>query len=370
MKRIFAGIALLAMMLFVASCGGNGDGNGAATPGGTNGGGANGGGANGGGEPAATFSAGMVTDQSGVNDQSFNQSSWDGLLRLRDDIGATIGYLESANPGEKAPNMDRFIDQGKDIIWVIGFLGADPVAEQALINPDQSYGIIDFNFGPDILPNVTAVDFMDNEATFLAGYLAARHSNTGVIGFIGGMEIPVIHRFEAGFRAGAEFANHTHDLDVEVLVQYIGDFENVSIARGISTAMHAGGADVLYAAAGGAGQGAIDVAIEEDIYIIGVDLDQSHLAPNNMIISTLKHVGEAIYDVSLRLSRGENVGGQNLVYGIAQGAVGITPFEGSTAALVDSSIHASTLALSARIASGELNIPTNAAELEEFLNNM
>jgi basic membrane protein A len=322
------------------------------------------------GEQPLPFSAGMVTDQSGVNDQSFNQSSWNGLERLREDIGATIGYLESDTPAQKAPNMDRFMDMGKDIIWVIGFLGADPVVEKALIHPDQAFGIIDYNFGDEILPNVTAVDFFDNEATFLAGYIAARTSQTGVIGFIGGADFPVILRFEAGFRAGVAYANNTHELDVQVLVDYIGDFESVDIAKGISMRMIADGADILYAAAGGAGQGTIDAAIEYDIFVIGVDLDQSHLAPNNMIISTLKHVGEAIYDVSLRLSLGENVGGQNLAYGLAEGAVGITPYQGSTAALVDEEVHASAMTLAAQIANGLLQIPTNADELEEFLNNL
>jgi basic membrane protein A len=313
----------------------------------------------------------MVTDQAGINDQSFNQSAWTGLLQLRDEIGATIGYLESATPGDKAPNMDRFLGQGKDIIWVIGYLGGDPVREQSRIHPDQVYGIIDYYFEEiDTMPNVVAVDFMDNEATFMAGYLAARHSRTGVIGFIGGMEISVILRFEAGFLAGAAYANHVHNLDVEVLVEYINDWESTAIARGISTTMFARGADVLYAAAGAAGQGAIDFAIENNIYVIGVDIDQSHLAPNNMLTSTLKNVGAAMYDVSMRLYRGENVGGQNLVYGIAQGAVGITPFEGSTAALVDQNIHAATVALGARIASGELQVPASPAEFEDFLNNL
>ncbi|MCL2197556.1 MAG: BMP family ABC transporter substrate-binding protein [Defluviitaleaceae bacterium] len=354
MKKALLLATILTLALAVFTACGNDDGGGASVANGN-------GGANGG------FSAGMVTDASGVNDQSFNQSSWDGLLRLRADIGAEIGYLESATPGHMAPNMDRFYDQGKDIIWVIGFLGADPVVEQATINPTQTYGIVDFYFGDGILPNVVAVDFRDNEATFMAGYLAARQSNTGIVGFIGGMEIPVIHRFEAGWRAGVAYANHVHGLDVVTEVQYIGDFESVTIARGIASSMRVAGADVLYGAAGGAGQGVIDAAIEYGIYVIGVDLDQSHLAPNNMITSTLKHVGEAIYDVSLRLSRGEAVGGQNLVYGIAQNAVGITEFTGSTANLVDRGVHSDTKALGARIASGELSVPANSTELAAFI---
>jgi basic membrane protein A len=262
--------------------------------------------------------------------------------------------------------MDIFLDMGKDIIWVIGWPGADALVQQSMQNPDQVYGIIDYYF-EDIASNVVAVDFMDNEATFLAGYLAARQTDTGTVGFIGGMDIFVIERFETGFLAGVEYANHAHGLDVEVLVQYIGDWDDTIAARAISMTMHASGADVLYAAAGAAGQGTIDFAIENDLYVIGVDIDQFHLAPNHMIFSTLKNVGAAMYDVSLRLSRGENVGGQNLVYDLAQGAVGISAFEGSTAQLVNRAYHDSAMALAARVISGEINVPVVRGDLADFI---
>ncbi|MCL1877566.1 MAG: BMP family ABC transporter substrate-binding protein, partial [Defluviitaleaceae bacterium] len=316
------------------------------------------------------FAAGMVTDAGGVNDQSFNQSAWHGLQRLSATIGAAVDYLESPTPELLPVNMATLVGRDKDIIWAIGFMSADAVVEQALENPQQMFGIIDFYFGDAILPNVVAVDFLDNEATFVAGYLAARHSNTGVIGFLGGMPIPVIHRFESGFRAGVLYANVTYGLEVVALVDYINDFINADIAREISSQMHAAGADVLFAAAGGAGQGAIDAAIAYDIYVIGVDRNQADLAPNHMIVSTLKHVGEAIYDVSMRLSRGEEVGGQNLVYGLARNAVGITPYIGSTAVLVDMDVHSSAMQISGRIARGELQVPENLDELMQFENSL
>jgi basic membrane protein A len=347
-KLLLLALALTATLIVAASCGSDDD------NGGLN-------------EGNGDFSVGMVTDSAGVNDQSFNQSAWGGLQRLQASIGASVSYLESATMADKGPNMDIFLDMGKDIIWVIGWPGLDALIQQSMLNPDQVYGIIDHYFGDDIAPNVVAVDFLDNEATFLAGYLAARHSNTGVVGFIGGMDIPVIARFETGFVAGVAYANHAHGLDVEVLVQYIGDWEDTIAARAISMTMHASNADVLYAAAGGAGQGAIDFASENDIYVIGVDVDQSHLAPNHMITSTLKNVGEAMYDVSLRLSRGETVGGQNLVYNLAQGAVGITAFEGSTAQLVDRAHYDSTMALAARVISGEIQVPVLRGDLADFI---
>ena len=321
-------------------------------------------------EAAGTFAAGLVTDLSGVNDQSFNQSAWTGLQRLQSNIGANISYLESMTNADIGPNLDRMLDQNKDIIWAVSFLAADDIASQAMINPDQIYGIVDYNFGDDIAPNVVAVEFRDNENTFLAGYMAAVHSESKIIGFIGGMDIPVIERFEAGFVAGAEYAAANHGFEVEVLVQYIGDFSDTAIARGIATTMYTGGADVVFAAAGGAGQGLIDTAIEMDRYVIGVDMDQSHLAPEHMITSTLKLVGDTMYDVSRRLSEGESVGGQNINVGIVEGGVGISPFEGSTAALVDRAIFDSTMAASDRIANGTLIVPSDRVELAEFIANL
>jgi len=313
------------------------------------------------------FGAGIVTDISGVNDQSFNQSAWTGLQRLHDSTGARINYLESDTDADIGPNLDRLLDEDKDILWAISFMAADAIASEAMTHPDQMYGIIDFNFGDDILDNVVAVMFRDNENSFLAGYMAAKHSETGNIGFIGGGEIPIIEGFEAGFEAGAHYAAAKHGFDIEVQVQYIGNFFDATAARSIALVMFTGGADVAFAAAGGAGQGLIDAAIEMDRYVIGVDMDQRHLAPNHMIASTLKLVGDVMYDICMRMIAGENVGGQNVDVGIAEGGVGITPFDSSTAQLVDRAVFDSTMEVSEQIAEGSINVPSNRVELQAFL---
>ena len=319
---------------------------------------------------AADFAAAIVTDISGVNDQSFNQSAWTGLQRLNASTGADISYLESMTDAEIGPNLDRFLDENKDIIWAISFLAAGDIETQARLNPEQIYGIVDYHFGDDILPNVVAVSFRDNENSFLAGYMAALHSESKIIGFIGGMEIPVIEGFESGFVAGAHYAASKHGFDVEVMVQYIGDFSNTATARGIATTMFTNGADVAFAAAGGAGQGLIDTAIEMDRYVIGVDMDQQHLAPNHMITSTLKLVGDVMYDICMSMINGDSVGGQNVNVGIAEGGVGITGFEGSTAALVDRAVFDSTMEVSDQIANGTINVPSRHSELAAFINGL
>lgn len=314
------------------------------------------------------FAVGMVTDQGGINDQSFNQSAWEGLQRLNQSTGVNIGNLESANEAAVGPNLDMMIDLDKDLIWTIGFLTATPLSQAATINPQQMYGIIDFDFGDDTPYNIINVIFRENESSFLAGYLAARTSETGIVGFVGGMQSAVIDRFEFGFRAGAEYAAATHGFDIEVLVQYVGNFTDDAAARAIATTMFTNGADVIFPAAGGAGQGVIDTAIDMNQFVIGVDRDQRHLAPNNMLTSVMKFVGEVMYDVTIRVANLENLGGQTLDYGLAEDGVGLTPFDGSTADLVDRAIYDATMEVSDRIINGEISVPANQEEFDNFMN--
>jgi len=316
------------------------------------------------------FAIGMITDQGGINDQSFNQSAWEGLQRLQASTGAGISNMESANEAAIGPNLDMMIDLDKDIIWTIGFLTEVPLSQAAAINPQQMYGIIDFDFGADTPNNIINVVFRENEASFLAGYMAARTSETGQIGFIGGMQGLVIDRFEFGFRAGAEYAAAVHGFDIDVAVQYVGNFFDDAAARAIATTMYANGADIIFAAAGGAGQGVIDTAIDMNRFVIGVDRDQRDLAPNNMITSVMKFVGEAIYDVSQRVANLENLGGTTLVYGLAEEGVGLTPFDGGTAELVEREVFDATMEVSDRIINGEVSVPANEAEFNDFMNTL
>ena len=318
----------------------------------------------------AHFAVGMVTDQGGINDQSFNQSAWEGLQRLHANSAAVISNMESATEAAVGPNLDMMIDLNKDLIWTVGFLTAAPLLQAATINPSQLYGIIDYDFGDDTPYNIINVIFRDNESSFLAGYLAARTSETGVIGFVGGMQVPVIDRFEFGFRAGAEYAAAAHGFDIEILGQHVGNFFDDAAARAIATTMFANDADIIFAAAGGAGQGVIDTAIDMNRFVIGVDRDQRDLAPNNMITSVMKFVGEAMYDVTRRVESLENLGGQTLVYGLAENGVGLTPFDGSTAELVEREIYDATMETAQRVISGEITVPQNEEEFNEFLNTL
>lgn len=311
-------------------------------------------------------SVGVVVNESGINDQSFNQAAWEGLVFLRDETNMSITNIESVTDAAIAPNLDMMLDSNLDLIWAVGFRAEDALFQAATLNPEQMYGIIDVDYGDDILDNIIGVMFRDNESSFLAGYLAARTSETGTIGFVGGMEGQVIGRFEYGFRAGAAYAASKHDLDINVLVQYIGNFSDDAAGRAIATTMYTNGADIIMTAAGSAGQGVIDTAIDMNRLVIGVDRDQSNLAPNNMLTSVIKFVGQAISDVSIRFALGENVGGETLHFGIAEGGVGLAPFEGSTEALVDRQVFEDTMQLKENITDGDIIVPQDSATFEEF----
>lgn len=313
------------------------------------------------------FYVGMVTDTGGINDQSFNQSAWEGLERLRLNTMANISNIESTTEASIGPNLDIMLDSNNDIIWATGFATSGAVMQAATINPQQLYGIIDYDFGTSAPDNIVSVIFRDHESSFLAGYMAARTSQTGNIGFIGGMEGEVIDRFEYGFRAGAEYAAATHDLDIEVSVQYVGNFSDDAAGRAIATTMYTNGADIIFHAAGGAGQGVIDTAIDMDLLVIGVDRDQSSLAPNNMLTSVMKFVGEVMYDSSLRVANGENLGGQTLDYGLSENGVGLAPYEGSTANLVDREVYDDTVRVQQSIIDGDINVPANEDEFIQFV---
>ena len=136
---------------------------------------------------------GMVTDVGGVNDQSFNQSAWEGLQRAKKELGIKASYQESKQDADYPTNLETLLDAKNDLIWGIGFKMADAILYQAKMNPNQKYAIIDYSYGNKTPKNILGVMFKAEEPSFLAGYVAAKMSKTGVIGFVGGMSVPIIH---------------------------------------------------------------------------------------------------------------------------------------------------------------------------------
>ena len=308
---------------------------------------------------AAKMRIAMVTDVGGVNDQSFNQSAWEGLKRAEKDFGVDVAYKESRQDADYAPNMETLTDAGYDLIWGIGFLMGDAIKETAEINPDQKYAIIDFSYGPETPKNVACAVFQEEEPSFLVGYIAGKMTKTNKVGFVGGIKFPLIEKFEYGYMAGVKLANP----DAEVLRQYAESFTDAAKGKAITNNMYQQGADVVFHASGGVGDGVIEAAKEKGKWAIGVDKDQNFLAPENVLTSAMKRVDNAIYDIGKRLMDGEFAGGDTVVYNLKNDGVGIAPTSNKH---VPAEILKEVDGLVAKIKAGEIVVPATKDAFDKF----
>lgn len=270
----------------------------------------------------------MVTDTGGVNDQSFNQSAWEGLQRAEKELDVVASYKESNQDADYVPNLETLLDDGNALIWGIGYKLEAAIKDAAEQNPDQKYGLIDHSYeddGKETPENVVCVMFNDEHSSFLVGYIAAKMSETGKVGFVGGIEGPVINRFDYGYRAGVDYANKETGKNVEVLVQYAESFGDATKGKAIAIQMYQQGADIVFHAAGNVGVGVIEAAKEQEKYAIGVDRDQNELAPDNVITSAIKRVDLSTYNVIKDVKEGKFEGGKTIRYGLEEGAVDISP---------------------------------------------
>ena len=307
----------------------------------------------------AKFKVAMVTDVGGVNDQSFNQSAWEGLQRTQKDFGINVAYKESKQDADYAPNMETLTDAEYNLIWGIGFLMGDAIKETAQINPDQKYAIIDFSYGDKTPKNVTGVVFQEEQPSFLVGYIAGKLTKTNKVGFVGGIKFSLIEKFEYGYMTGVKLANPK----CAILSQYAESFTDAAKGKAITNNMYQQGADIVFHASGGVGDGVIEAAKEKGKWAIGVDKDQNFLAPDNVLTSAMKRVDNAIYDVVRMLKDGQWKGGDTVVYNLSNEGVGIAPTSGKH---VPASILKEVDQLIARIKKGEIVVPATKDEFDKF----
>jgi basic membrane protein A len=302
------------------------------------------------------FKVGFVTDVGGVNDQSFNQSAWEGLQRFGK-AGADVSYIESRDESNYAPNIDTFADQNCDLIWGVGFMLGDAFAQAGKDYPDQQFAIVDYAYSPDQVPNknVTGVVFAAEQCSFLVGYIAGKMTKTGKVGHINGIASPTMESFAVGYYAGVLTANP----DVQIMGQYSGSFGDPAAGKNIANQYFADGADIIYSAAGATGNGAIEAAREQNKWAIGVDMDQNYIAPDNVLTSALKRVDNALYDVSDMARKGTLQGGSTLLYDLKNNGVGYA----TTGNHISQEVIAEVEAIKAKIAAGEQKVPASAKEL-------
>ncbi|MGL5641241.1 MAG: BMP family lipoprotein [Paraclostridium sp.] len=270
------------------------------------------------------FSVGIVLGEGGANDQSFNQSSIEGLNKAKKELGIDGMYLESNQDSDYAPNIETFIDEEVDLIIGVGYTTAESILNAAKLYQDRHFVMIDHNYeeeGQEIPKNLICMTFDEREAAYLVGLIGAKMSETDKVGFIGGMKIPNITRFEEGFIKGVKAVNP----DAECISQYANSFDDASLGKSIANQMYSNGVDVIFSAAGGVGTGAIESAKENNKYAIGVDMDQNSLAPDNVITSAMKRVDIGVFDIISKIKGGNFEGGKVVMYGLKEKAVGIAP---------------------------------------------
>ncbi len=314
--------------------------------------------------PAAKtgFKAAMVTDLGGLatspDTKGFSDLCWEALEKAKKDLGIEITLFESKELADLEPNLRKMADEGYNIIVGVGYLFTDAIAAVAPDYPDTYFAIVDSVVDS---PNVMSLVFSEEQGSFLVGALAAGMSQTGTIGFVGGMESALIEKFEAGYIAGARAINP----DIKVLSGYTGNFTDVASGKELTLTQNGQGADVVYAAAGSCGLGTIEAAKEKGFWAIGVDTNQDAVAPGSVLTSMLKRVEVAVYDAIKMAYDGTFAGGVK-VYDLSVDGVGYSDMAYSKDQ-VPAELLAKVEEFSAKIKSGEIVVPATKAEAEAFV---
>lgn len=299
------------------------------------------------------FKVGLVTDIGGVNDGSFNQSSWEGLQKAMEDFGVEANYLESGTDADYVPNIETFVDEEYDLIISVGYMLADATREAAEANPDTKFAIID-DSSID-LPNVTCLMFEQEQGSYLVGYVAGLMTETNNVGFVLGMSTELMNQFGYGYCAGVLDANP----DAEVQQLNANSFGDPAAGKSNAKTMITNGADIIFHAAGGTGLGVIEACQEDGVYAIGVDKDQGVDYPDTVITSAMKRVDNSVYDSVEKLVKGELEGGIT-TYDLAAGGVDIAP----TQDLLPDDVVTAVEDVKQKIIDGEIVVPKTQEEFE------
>ena len=261
-------------------------------------------------------------------------------------------------------------DGNYNLIYAIGFALCDSLYDVSTLNLDKNFVMVDYDFGKNTPNNVTCVMFYSQEAAFLVGYIAGKTTKTNKVGFLGGIRGYIIDQFEYGYKAGINYAEKELNKEIEITTQYAESFTDVAIGKAIGTKMYNSGCDIVFHAAGPVGFGLIEAAKEHSTFAIGVDRDQSDIAPGHVLTSAVKNVGKAVNLVGKSYFKGEKLGGKTLTYGAKEGCVGIP----DNYRLMGKRTYDSAIALLKKIENGkikingkEIVIPYNKETYEQYL---
>ena len=257
----------------------------------------------------------LVLSVGGVNDESFNQGSWEGALKASEELGVEVSYLESQSDTDYIQNIETAVEDS-DLIVGVGYQVGSAILEAAKAYPEQNFVAIDSTF-EEKLDNLRSITFDEKEAGYLTGLIAGKMTKTNVVGWIGGLDIPSCSNFYLGYERGAKEVNQ----DIKVLKQFTNSFTDAAKGRVVAEQMVSEDADIIFMAAGGGNAGALEVVREKNIKAIGVDMPNNYLAPEYIITSALKNVGEGLKLTINDFVNGEFTSGE-VKYDLSNGGVG------------------------------------------------
>ncbi|MGB5067420.1 MAG: BMP family ABC transporter substrate-binding protein [Albidovulum sp.] len=291
----------------------------------------------------------IIYDLGGKFDKSFNEAAFNGAERWKAETGGTYKELEMQSEAQREQALRRLAESGANPVVMTGFAFGDVLAQVAPDFPDTKFAIIDMVVDQ---PNVRSVVFSEEQGSYLVGMMAAMASKTGTVGFIGGMDIPLIRKFACGYVQGVKAANP----DAIVIQNMTGSTPSAwnDPVKGaeLTKAQISQKADVIYAAAGGTGIGVLQAAADEGILSIGVDSNQNYLHPGQVLTSMMKRVDNAVYDI---FKAGPDVETGCAVMDLASGGVGYA-LDDNNADLVSADMKAAVDAAAEKIKSGEIKV--------------
>jgi len=314
-------------------------------------------------EKAGGAHVGIVLDVGGRGDKSFNDGAYAGADSAAKTIGTNIRFIEPGEGSDRESGLRLLAAEDMDLVIGVGFIFSDDITNLAKEYPNIPFACVDYALAVDkngnVIPpppNVAALKFREEEGSFLVGALAALVGKSKKVGFVGGMDIPLIHKFEAGYRAGVKQVCP----DCEVIAQYAGvtpeAFKNPGKGKELALSQYQSGVNVIFHASGSTGQGVFEAARVMDKLAIGVDADQNDEAPGHVLTSMVKGVNAAVFDAIQRVQAKTFKGGI-YSFGLKEGGVGYI-YDDRNKALIPDSIHTRVEELKQEIIAGRIKVPS------------
>ena len=301
---------------------------------------------------SAEFKVGLVLDRGGKDDKSFNTSAYEGATRAKNKLGILLKYVEAPDDNAFEPMLRSFALRDFDLIIGIGFAQKEAIQKVAEQFPQRHFAIVDAQVQA---PNVRSLMFQEHEGAYVIGAIAALTSKTGKIGFVGGMDIPLIRRFQMGYEAGAKKVNP----EAVVLANFVGvtseAWNNPPKGKELAVSQYEAGADVIFAAAGASGLGVFDAAEDQKKFAIGVDSNQDWTKPGLILTSMLKRVDEAVFATIADAQAGKFSGGVQW-FGLANKGIDYS-FDQYNAKILTEPVRQRADELKAEIIAGKIVVP-------------